>query len=123
MNFFERLVAYKDGMAIIQEWIGQGSEVVSQELAQKRADTCISCPKNVDDWTFVDRVADAIRRQTELKNHLNLHVENEDKIKTCAACGCASKLKIWIPLKNIEPEESERANFDPKCWLLNEGTK
>ena len=123
MNIIERIVAYKDGMKIIREWIGQGSEVVPQEEAQRRADICIQCPKNVGGWMIIDRVADAIRRQTELKNHLNLRVDNEDKVKTCSACGCNSRLKLWIPLKNIEPEESERAKFDPKCWLLEKGTK
>jgi hypothetical protein len=33
---------------------------------------------------------------------------------------CESKLKIWLPLKNIIPDESEKQNFDQKCWLLNE---
>lgn len=118
MNIFERVKAYKDGMEVIRDWLGEGGITVSQVMAQKRANICIACPKNVGGWMFVDAVAAAIRRQTEIKNKLQLRVEGEKQIKTCAACGCASKLKIWIPLRNILPDEDERVNFDPKCWLL-----
>src|ERR1019366_6798667 len=110
MNIFERVKAYKDGMEVIRDWLGEGGITVSQVMAQKRANICIACPKNVGGWMFVDAVAAAIRRQTEIKNKLQLRVEGEKQIKTCAACGCASKLKIWIPLRNILPDEDERVN-------------
>ncbi len=121
MNIFQRVAAYANGAQVIKEWLGEGGITVDKELAQKRADICITCPLNVKDWTITDSVASAIRRQIEIKNQLNLRVDGEKSIHSCAACGCATRLKLWIPIRNILPDEAERGNFDSKCWLLSEG--
>lgn len=121
MNLMEQARQIISGIEIIQQWLGSGASTVPPEVAQSRANCCISCPLNIKGGIVSEPVALAIKRQVEVKNQLNLKVENEENLGRCQACFCESRLKIWIPLKNIEPEESERSSFDPKCWLLNEG--
>jgi hypothetical protein len=121
MNLLESARKLVGGAEVIQEWLGSGAITVSPELAQKRAAICISCPKNIHGGIISEPLAKAVRRQVEIKNKLNLRVSGEKSLGRCAACSCESKLKIWLPLRNILPEPEERANFEQNhCWLLAE---
>jgi hypothetical protein len=111
---------YKNGLSVLKEWLGEGAITVDRESAQKRANICISCPKNVKDWVITDAMASAIKSQLEIKKHLEMKVDGEKSLHTCSGCGCITRLKIWLPLRNILPDESERANFDKSCWLFSE---
>lgn len=120
MNILDAIKGLNIGPQAIKDWLGEGCVVVPKEVAQYRADICIACPLNVQSGFINEQIANAIRMQVGIKNQLNLRVDGEKRLGKCSACMCESKLKIWLPLKNILPEPSERANFDPKCWLLNE---
>lgn len=122
MNFTERIAQITNGGSILADWIGHGAVPVSKELAQKRADICLKCPLNTTDWPVLESVADAIRQQVGLKNHLMLRVRGERDLHFCAACHCVNRLKIWLPLERIKPEPDEREKFHKNCWLLNEET-
>ena len=118
MNWTERASQIVNGAKVLADWIGHGGIPVEKEVAQSRADICLRCPKHVKDWALLESAADAIKRQIEVKNHLDLHVRGEKSLHFCAGCGCVCRLKIWLPLENILPEPEERAKFDPNCWLL-----
>ena len=120
MNLMSQAAKLLNGVEIIQEWLGAGAITVSPEQAQIRANICIACPKNIKGGLISASIAEAVKRQVEIKNKLNLRVAGEKELGRCSACLCESKLKIWLPLRNILPDDSERANFDEKCWLLTE---
>lgn len=106
-------------------WLGEGGKPVPQEQAQHRAHVCLQCPLNVKKplWElFAGAAAMLVHRQIELKNNLDLHVQDEEELNICTACGCILKLKVWQPLKFIEQNltDEHRRNLDRFCWIFEE---
>lgn len=120
MNLLQAAQRYANGVATLTEWLGSGGETVDHWKAQDRAETCLRCPMNKDGLQLAEAVAAAIKRQVELKNQLHLRVQGERALYTCQACLCPLRTKIWLPLARVKPEDDERANYDPNCWLLKE---
>lgn len=120
MNLIEKAKSITNGIEVLFDWTGEGGIIVSQDLAQSRTDICLKCPMNKSGLLLTETVARAIKRQVELKNSLGLRTNGIKSLHTCSGCNCFLPLKIWLPLRNILPEPEERANFDDKCWLLNE---
>ena len=83
MTLLDKVARYANGARILSEWLGSGSDVVEQPVAQKRADACINCPRNTTHWKAPEAVADAIREQVGLKNDLALVVNHESQLHTC----------------------------------------
>jgi len=111
---------------ILSDWLGKGARVVDQKTADDRASICVTCPENRGElwWERMlkDPIADMMRKQLELKNHMALRVSVEDKIHVCAACGCLTRLKVWADIQHIKdhtpPETMEK--FVPNCWIRKE---
>lgn len=119
MNLYERACKYIGGSETLLEWTVDGI-VVDQELAQKRADTCLKCPMNVKDYPIIEVIGLVIKKQLELKNNLKLRVAGEHGLHSCSVCGCPMRTKIWCEIKRIMPTEKERTEFHPNCWILSE---
>lgn len=106
---------------VLADWLGDGMEPVEQELADARSSICRRCPLNLE-GNWLDRItggiADLIRDQMSAKNSLALHVDGEDALHTCDACGCDLKLKVWVPLKHIKA--AGEADYHPLCWIRSE---
>lgn len=119
-NLIEQAKRYKDGAIILKDWLLGGAEIVDKELAQNRANVCLSCPLNQDGLKIAETVSAQIRKQVELKKHLQLRVNGEKQLKTCAACLCPLRLKIWIPLAAVLPDDEEKSKLPSQCWLINE---
>jgi len=120
VNLLEKAQKLAHGAATLAEWIGDGGHTVDRELAQGRADICLKCPKHNNNFSWAEPVANAIKRQMELKNHLMLRVNGERQLHVCGVCECPMRLKIWLPLRRVLPELHEINDYDPSCWLLNE---
>lgn len=120
MNLLTRAKQYAEGAETILEWLGKGAETVTKDLAQSRCNVCLRCPMNVRDWKITEDMAVAIRRQVELKDSLDLRVIGERELLTCSGCGCALKLKIWLPLKSLHIDKEELKQFDQNCWMNTE---
>ena len=120
MNLIERAKQFKVGAETIMEWLGAGAITVHPTLAQSRANICLKCPLNVHESSITEAMAAAIKKQVEIKNKLQLRVNGEKSLLSCSACGCVTRLKIWVPLENILPEPEDRHKFDENCWLLKE---
>lgn len=118
MNIFSKAMAYKDGMKTLLEWTANSGELVPRETAEARAAVCEQCPLNDKHSTVAGAVADAIKRHLELKNHLGMKLPNEDKLHTCSACLCQNRLKVWLPIKFIYPNDEVKARLHPDCWLI-----
>lgn len=120
MTLIQRAEQLKDGIKTLNEWLGDGAQTVSQDHAQLRANVCLKCPKHSETAYIKEAIAGEIKRQVELKNHLELRVSGEKQLHVCEACGCAMRLKIWLPLESILPDEDEKAKLDERCWILKE---
>lgn len=109
------------------EWWGDGGH--PDPRAQDRADVCSGrltgnpCPHNYQGgWIMPQKVADTVRRWFELKNHLKLRVEGEEKLGHCEICNCGLSLKIHVPRQttlNHTPDE-EYAKLPEWCWMRTE---
>lgn len=122
MSWVDRAKAYRDGARILKDWWVGGTFPVDRELAQSRADVCLKCPMNGDGSGITNSIANAIKEQVELKNKLQLRVMGEKSLKTCKACLCVIRLKIWLPLVNLKrySDEEEMKRYHEDCWMLKE---
>lgn len=117
------------GSKTIYEWINSKGEAVPQELANKRAETCVKCPLNeppdgmLDD--FEVKAAAAIRGELERKKGWNLTTPADEKLGICGACWCVNSLSVHCPLetklKHI-PKDAYAA-LDVNCWVRTEQVK
>lgn len=124
MNVFQQLLARSKELAhgydTLREWIGDGGHIVDRGLSQKRADTCLKCPKHSHGWGMVEGAIDAIRLHLELKNHLRIRVKGEKKLHVCEMCGCAMRLKVHLPIERVLIEPERRVDYPSDCWLITE---
>lgn len=120
MNFIDQAKKIANGAVLLVEWLGSGGHPVEKELAQKRAITCLRCPKNIKGWTMTLAIAQAVKAQIELKNKLSLRVHGERSLHTCEACLCQLRLKVWTPLHIVLPDPQDRSKYWDQCWLLTE---
>ncbi len=100
----------------LAEWIGDGGDPVVPALAERRAAICAQCPQNVIRRKRLETsIAEAIRQQESLRSQIDLRTGNDANLHTCQSCGCHLKLKVWVPLKHLQPAE-----FPPTCWYVTE---
>lgn len=113
------------GVSTYLEWLGDGGQPVSTELATKRSSVCVTCPSNKKgDWKtfFTETAAAAIMKMIGMANDLNLKTVNDDKLGVCDICNCPLKAKQWAPIQHI------RSNTTPEtmealpsfCWIKKE---
>lgn len=108
------------GSAVVLDWLTSGGAPVAQDLANKRAATCVACPKNVAGSWFTMAAADIIKSAIEARKDLKLETPSDAALKSCDVCKCLLRLKVWCPLSHIlnhtKPEvmaEFPREN----CWI------
>jgi len=131
MSLLEKLKDDIEGAKLLKDWLGGNGIPVSQIHADHRAYACAHgnagepCPLNKEPgwWDRVKSViANWIRAELELKNHLNMRVANEDEVNMCAACGCCIKLKAWTPIRYIKDHTPPKkiAKTPSYCWMRKE---
>jgi hypothetical protein len=128
-NLSHRLVAAVKAVSVgaetITDFMDSGESPVSQELAEKRAAVCVSCPLNErGDLSrfFTIPAAERIRKQIEVKEKRGLKTSKDALLNICSACLCPLRLKTWFPLPFIVKHMSEdiKAQLHPSCWILEE---
>jgi len=114
------------GIKSTNEWLDSNAPAVASELSEKRASTCVVCPKNgAGDFTkwFTVPAAASIKRQIEKVQERKLTTIHDEKINICEACLCPLKGVVHIPieikLNNMTPEI--KADLHESCWILSEG--
>lgn len=113
------------GTAVGLEWLGQGAVPVSQELADKRAATCVVCPKHGEGAWYVTAPAELIRKAIEAWKSLTgsdfqFQTAQGDNLKSCGVCHCLMRLKCFVPLEHILSKTPPEimAEFPPtNCWI------
>ncbi len=131
-HFQEQLKEDVEAALFIKDWIGEGAEVVSQQEAESRAHVCRTgnegkpCERNSNpNWWekwYRDPIANAIRRELEIKNRLNIRLADESTVHMCSACGCALRIKVWAPPKYIKERTTPQAieKMPAWCWMRRE---
>lgn len=113
------------GASVLLEMFGKEGPIKDKTLANKRAETCLACPKHdKGDWTrFFTKPAQAlIMKSLGMVKDLDLSTDHDADLKICTACGCPMKGKVHARighiLKHIPAED--RSALDPQCWILRE---
>lgn len=120
MSLIDRAKKFANGVRIVTDWLGSGGETVHPNLAQTRADVCVRCPQHTSGWKLLESSAQAIKEQVGIKSKLQLRVKGEKSLHFCSVCGCAMKLKVWLPIGRIKPHDDEIDKFPLHCWLRKE---
>lgn len=134
MSLLEKLRQDVEGAKLLKDWFGDGGVPVSQIHSEHRADACVhgnggqpcSLNRAANWWNLHENaknaVAQTIRSELELKNHLSLHVSSEDELHLCAACGCCLKLLVWTPAWRLKEHTTpeQLAMMPSFCWKKKE---
>lgn len=107
------------GTAVIVNWLTSGGAPVDQETANKRAEICTNCPRNVEGSWFTTSAAEIIRATLSARSDLKLATPNDDRLKSCDVCKCLMRLKVWTPLHFIKDRTPPdiMAEFPANCWI------
>ncbi len=123
-----------NGLAALRDWLGDTGNPVHPMVAELRAQRCVEgnngdpCPLNKAPkwWNVVanakTKAGQWIRKELELKIHMNLRVAQEDRLHMCSACGCCLPLKVWAP-RALVREHTTKQILDKTpsfCWLRRE---
>jgi hypothetical protein len=109
---------------ISKEWLGAGGKPVPIEHAQARVNTCLACPLNdLSRWIWSATARKVISLQSQLREHMKIKLEGEDKLGTCSVCGCVLRLKVLVPIEHIAahtlPEQLSKFPAT-NCWITDE---
>ncbi len=104
----------KGGIVVLKNFLYDS--VVSQDVAEKRASQCSTCPYNrkpenegVKYW--LDLVA-----LNSVKNH---KTSQYAKLGTCAVCECPLNMKVFYNGKIDKPTPEQQAKYEEvSCWQL-----
>lgn len=94
-------------------WLKAGSELVTQEEAERRAAICVGCPLNVGMGGCAPcRVA--IR---ELRTRvLDRHTTQDEKLQSCGVCGCDNRAQVHVPLAVLRTAQRPEHTYPTFCW-------
>ena len=99
----------------------QGSPLVSQTEAERRAKICSTCYLNVQAYGCGQSCSELIRKITGF--FVGQETSFDLQLRNCAACKCFLRSKVHIPLAVIE--EHDKDLFQPMlpnfCWLKKGG--
>jgi len=107
------------GSAVVLDWLMSGGAAVAQELANKRASVCVTCPRNVDGAWYTTAPAELIKKTLEARADLKLETPDDAALKSCDVCKCLMRLKVWCPLEFIlnKTRPEVIAEFPGHCWI------
>ncbi len=114
------------GTAVVIDWLGAGGAPVAQELAEKRAVTCVNCPQNQPgDW-YVTAPAELLKKTVEAwksltgRKDFKFETAQGDKLKSCQVCRCLMGLKVFVGLEHIlsKSKPDVMAELPANCWIV-----
>jgi hypothetical protein len=108
------------GTAVVLDWLNSGGTPVAQELANKRAETCVGCQKNVEGSWYTTAPAELIKATLEARKDLKLETPSDSALKSCDVCKCLLRLKVFCPLSHIVSKTKPEimAEFPKEnCWI------
>lgn len=105
----------KGGIALLENIFYGEENMVSPEVAEKRALICIKCPYNSfpDKGAFIawaDEVAEASTGGKKTSNY--------DKLGNCIVCSCPLRAKVWYKGTIKLTPEQEKQMSEVGCWQV-----
>ncbi len=117
VNLWDSISAIPDGAQALTDWVGDGGIVVDSEESQRRANICLHCPENGEDWIVTGLIADAARKMLEVKNKLKLRVIGERSLGRCKVCTCVLRLEVHQPIELVKKHMKLNGDIFPgHCW-------
>lgn len=116
------LAAMQSFLNVVGAWITGvmrgGEAFVSQDEANSRAATCLTCEFNVNIAGSCGACADRIARAFAIIG--SRHTKYDDELGACAICSCALRVAVHIPLHaqraGLSNELKEEFRKIPYCW-------
>lgn len=104
---------------LLKAWLGGPGRPVRQEVAERRAVTCLRCPRHsVEAVEAVSKpAATALKRIMELKAGMGLQVKREKELHSCGICLCWMPTKVWCDLEFAREVTPDWQGFPAWCWL------
>jgi hypothetical protein len=106
-------------------WKGyeEGVKPVSDELQNRRIDTCLACPKltHIACSIGCSSLSDTINRFVMGRN---LPKFPEIQKQACSSCGCTVSVKSMWPvaiLREVDEKSATHPNYPQNCWMVTEG--
>lgn len=120
------LDAVDRGSAVLLAFISEGMPLVPKEVAEERGAICAACPANVGisgcgPCKVMQKLVDFLGSTSKTKADPQL------ESKSCAVCGCSSRLQIHLPIevlaKGVTPEQQARFDRIEHCWKSSESLR
>jgi hypothetical protein len=112
----ERTLSWKDisnFLRVLAEWATGQREFVDAQVATERAETCTTCPYNIQ-VAGCSGCHDIAAQLTGLVNGKETGLES--KLRGCAVCACDNRAQVWFPLEVLAKGVSEDMQFPEWCW-------
>ena len=114
------------GAGLLIDWIIEGANPVSAEVANARAQVCVKCPKNSPASLsnfFTRSASELICKEIEQVKKLDMTTPDDEKLGVCTACACPLRAKVWCPLSYINEHMAPeiKADLHFSCWIISEG--
>lgn len=105
-------------LQVAKEWLPK-PVFVAQIEADRRAEICASCPKNIP-----------IAGCTSCRNLVKWSIELigqrttpfDSKLGACEVCGCGNQAQVHLPLRALAKGITPEMEFDPRCWKISART-
>lgn len=122
MNAIDKIRSTADGLKILHDWLGDGGRPVDPELANHRAEICVSCPFNSSAGYVKQISADIIKSHLKVRHSSDLTTKSDVKLHLCTVCTCIIGLKIWVPFEHIRAftPDKQLNKFPSWCWIKKE---
>jgi len=98
-------------------WSMKGRKKVDASVMVERAAVCMACPEHASSISGCEGCSGNF-----LRNAINLVVGNfqfpgYDRLGACAACGCALKAKVQLPIEYLKDRNEKLPDY---CWINTE---
>lgn len=100
------------GTRILLSWQMEGRPKVSPEEADRRAEICARCDRNVQP-SGCPTCNSPLRKIVEAFVGAE-KTKYDNELRVCRECGCSLKAKIWFPLDLLQ---TDKTNLPDWCWL------
>lgn len=127
VSFYQTVQSF---VQFLNNWYLKGGQLVDQNTANIRANTCIQCHNNKPSTeTRAKSCCGGNKIQNVLINKVRAQIIKDNKttldakLLTCAICGCDNKISVWIPNEILVKSEDVNA-YPSFCWKkkVTEGT-
>lgn len=105
---FSQVVSF---LKTVASWLLQGTQLVAQEEAERRAGICSNCPLNVG--TGGCGICQATIRELR-ESLMQRHTSYDDKLNACGVCGCDNKTQVHLPMEALA--KGEPHIYPDFCW-------